>query len=203
MDPGNRLCSECGQKPAEYLCSCSTLETFLCEEHLLDHKSHQFSPIALLQDHEDSTYVSRLEAFPRVSEEALGSIEQVDRAITELAAKVEKIKAALTTLCTEKVRELQEMRASLTRDIPLALEEVERTLAEKQPLLNTIYGHLFRKRIERAGPLQLFTFTINTGSPQALLSIHSELPSPQDLLPPTTLSWVYRNKAFLFATTYV
>lgn len=200
MDSVYRLCSDCGSKTAEFFCSCSDPETFLCEEHLSTHTAqvsegeHQSWRITLLQCYKSPAFLHRLEAFPRVRDEAFSSIEQVNTAITELTNKVEEIKAALTVLCSEKVKELLDMKASLIKHISLALEEVERTLTEEEPLLNTLYGNFLRQYIEKTGPLEIFSFTIEICTP--LLSVHSQL-SPQ-YYPSTTLAAVWRDGAYLY-----
>lgn len=207
MDPSNTLCNHCDAlqqlwgKTAEFFCSCTNPETFLCSACLHKHisrmpkKGHRHWPIALLPNYKKDSCLKRLEAFPRVSEEALGCVGQIDTAITELTAKVEEIKATLTALCTEKVRELQDIKANLTKEISFALAEVKRTLLEEQPLLLTYFGPLIRKHIGKTDPLQLFTFTIE--APETLLSVHIQLANSQDNKP-AQLAGMYHNGAFLY-----
>ena len=99
----------------------------------------------------------------------MGCIAEVERAITEVTARVQELQAALTVLGTEKIRELQEMKVFLGREITTSLEEVERTLAEEKPVLVTQYAQVIRERIENISPLHLFACTIETCSPSALL----------------------------------
>lgn len=97
------------------------------------------------------------------------------KAIIELIPKIEEIKKTFKILWTDKVKKLQEMKASLTRDIPMALEEVERTFTWQQLLLRTNHGILFRKQLEKADPLQPFT-SLEASSP---LDVHRTV-IPQD-----------------------
>jgi hypothetical protein len=204
MEPGNRLCEVCGRERAEFFCSCTVPETMLCDSCLLKHtrkvsrKGHQSWPSSLLPTYKNTGFLERLEAFPRVSEEAIECIGQVERAIRELTAGVEAIQSALTAFCEEKVKELREMKESLARGIPAALEEVERTLMEDQPLLTTQYGPLFRKLTEKDTPLQLFTYIIETFDPLTLINVQYALTNPQELSPPSRLAGVFNDGVFLY-----
>lgn len=199
----NRLCSCCAVKIAEFFCTCTDPETFLCDEHQLKHTrtsagGHTIWPLSQLPHYKNPGYLLRLKAFPRVREEATGCVWQVEKAIAELTASVDEMKAALSAFCVEKVRELQEIKANLQRDISLALEETERTLTENEPLLSTRYGPLLRDRTEKAAPLQLFSFTLETRPAHTFLSVTSKLTNPQDLLLPAKFAGVFNNRAFLY-----
>ena len=196
----NTVCGDCTSKVAEYFCTCTDPLTYLCAEHQLKHtsqrtaKGHRIWSILQLPVYNNLRY----QAFLEVSEEVKGCIRQVERASEELTAKVDELKAFLTRFCAEKVRELQEIKVSLARDIAMGLEEVERTLAEEQPHLITLYGPLIRDRTEKGDSLQLFDFTIEASSPPAILSFTSQLASPQDLLQPTSLAGVFNDRISLY-----
>lgn len=195
----NEVCGDCRAGAAEYFCTCTDPLTYLCEKHQLKHtsrrtaKGHQVRPISEILLYNNPRY----QAFLRVSEEAQRSSKQTERAIKELTEKVEEIKAFLTTFYEEKVRGIQEINVSLGRDIPMSLEEVERTLAEEHPHLTTLYGPLLRECIERGSPLQLFNFSIEASSPHGILCCHVQLASPQRLQP-STLTGVFNDQAYLY-----
>lgn len=203
MDQGNRLCVNCEYRVAEFFCSCTDPGTFLCEACLGKHsrlassKGHQTWPISLALHNKDPRYLARMQALPRVSEQGRACIGEVEQAITEITARMQELQAALTVFCMEKIRKLQEIKAFLTREITIALEEVERTLAEEDPRLITQYGPAFRARTENMSPLALFTCLIETSAPQALLRIESRVASPQELSS-TTLTGVFGGQAFVY-----
>lgn len=66
-------------------------------------------------------------------EEGNNCIGQVEKAIVELTEKMKELQEGLTAVYNEKVIELLEIKDYLARSIPVALEEVERTLAEEDP----------------------------------------------------------------------
>ena len=201
METGNRLCGDCGCKVADFFCSCTEPETFLCEEHLSKHtrkmsrKGHQSWPISALRNYKNPRFLDRLEAFPRVRDEAMEAIREVDRAIAELSATVEELKSTLLALFTEKMNELQEIKANLMREIPAALEEVERTLPEEQPVLISEYSALIRGCAERCSSLQIFTCAVKACPPQSFFSVCYHFASPP---PPERLAGLYNNQAFLY-----
>jgi hypothetical protein len=123
------------------------------------------------------------------------AIREVDKAIAELSATMEEIKAALLALFTEKMNELQEIKGNLMREIPAALEEVERTLPEEQPILITEYSALIRESTERSSSLQIFTCTVKACPPQSFFSVNYHFASPP---PPERLAGMYNNQAFLY-----
>lgn len=203
MDQDNKLCISCSRGVAEFYCSCTDPATFLCEGCLGKHsrlaslKGHQTWPVSLPQSSKNPLYSARLQALPLVREEAMGCIGEVERAITEVTARVQELQAALTLFGTEKVRELQDMKVFLSREISKALEEVERTLAEEQPLLVTQYGQVIRQRTESMAPLHLFACTVEICPPQALLRIAPRLITAQELNS-TQLTGVFGNQAFVY-----
>ena len=103
--------------------------------------------------------------------------------IEEVTAKVEELRTALEVLYSEKMQELQEMKAHVSA----SLEEVERTLAEEQPPLTTKFAPHIRHCTEHSAPLHLFTCSVS--SSPALLQL---------TLQPTTLAGVWCNTAFLY-----
>ena len=204
MDQDNRVCVDCGHKTAEFFCSCTTPETFLCDNCLVKHtrrmsrKGHQPWPLAALLHYQNPQFLVRLEALNGVRVEAMKSIGMVEKTIAEFTAKIEEMQAALAAFCTEKVRQLQEIKACLSKDISAALEEVEKTLTQDQPLFASQYAALFRNRTEKLAPMELFTYKITSLSPLELVKIDFQLVNPQELLRHATLVGVYGNEAFLY-----
>ena len=195
---GNRLCDECGLKNADYFCSCTDLETFLCKKHIKKHmlkmsgKEHQMRLLSLLLNYKSPRYLKRRETFSAVFEEADGVGKEVDRAMEEVSIKVEGIRAALNTLYADKMQELQKIKDNLARDVPIALKEVERTLGEEHPRLTALYASLIRDCIDLPAPLRLFTFSVSSCEPEALLRVSTHLAAPK------RLAGVWMNKAFLY-----
>jgi len=203
MNSENRLCGDCRLKDAEFFCSCTEPEATLCASCLPSHtrklsrKGHQSWSLCFLHLYKNPHYVERANAFTSVHAAVLSSLEEVDRAIAEFSAKVREVQAQLTTLCTEKVRQLQKLRAELARDLPIALEEVQETLGEEQPRLNSLYACLIRNCIEQATSLQLFTYSVTSGSMQAFLDLGFHIATLEDIRP-ARFAGVHANEAFLY-----
>ena len=189
----------CGRSAAKFFCACTAPETLLCENCLGKHMSqdlmlvHQTRQIELLRIYKNPQGMERMAALRKVREEAMQSIQEVDRAITEFSTKVQELIVALTVLRATKVEELQGVKATLAREVPCGLEEVERTLAEERPLLTTQFGPVFRERIDKPAPLSLFAYTMETCSSLALLRFH--LANSQEI---SRFAGVYEDKVFLY-----
>ena len=175
----------------------------LCETCLGKHisqelmRAHHTRPIALMLHYKNPRCLERMTALRRVRESAQRSLLEVDRAISELDAKVQEMIDSLVALRATKVEQLQVLKATLAREVPLGLEEVERTLPEERPLLTTQFGPLFRECTQRTAPLRLFTYSLEACSPLALLHFRFQLEATQQLLP-ASFAGVYHDQAFLY-----
>jgi len=190
MDPGNRLCLECGMRTAELFCTCTDPETFLCEQCLPKHSKkrsrtgHPTWPISDLLSYKDPRYFDRQEAFPTIQAQARQGVTEVDRAVAEYSALVERVIKEIRTSSNRVIEQLKGIKTTLSADVESALEEVERTLAEQQPLLRSKYGGVFRALVEKPAPFQLFLFSPPTCSvsTQSLLTLEFHLRLPTELL---------------------
>ena len=122
-----------------------------------------------------------------------GSVEDVDRIIAELVAKVEELKAALTALCRVKVAELEQLKAELSRDVEKALMEVENSLAEEHPRL-TPYAALFRDVIESPRSVPLFSYQLEINS-LAPFQISYARVKPQDVPTASSIATISRSRS--------
>jgi len=75
-------------------------------------------------------------------------------------------------MCEVPRQKVGELRA-LQVDVEASLEEVERTLAEEQPLLASRFGTVFRGLAEHFQPLRLFPYSLKTSSSQAVVTLNS------------------------------
>lgn len=192
MNPENSLCASCRRKEAEVFCACISPESLLCGDCIRKHiisnpwKEHTTRPLSLLHSYKIPGFFPRLEArreaFPKVREEALKSLQSIDKAIVEFSALVEQTLKALIAHKEATTTKLCETQTYLSREVQYALEEVERTLGEDQPRLATLYGPAFRAMTEQLHSFQLFSFTLSSTTPQSLASIQTHIIPPQDLL---------------------
>jgi len=191
MDPENSLCTSCRRREAEMFCACTSPETLLCgnciRKHIINNpwKEHCARPINLLRSYKIPGFFPRFEArrdtFPKVREQALTSLQSIDKALAEFSALAQKTAREILTHAEATQTKLQETQIYLSREVQFALEEVERTLGEDQPRLTTLYGPAFRGMTEKPQPFQLFTFTISSAPPQTVISIQPNIVLPQDL----------------------
>jgi len=118
-------------------------------------------------------------------------IEEMDRAVAELTAEVEETHRKLLAAFQEKMGILKEMRAELAREVPVALEAVEETLAHSQPALHTDYAALFRHLADCPRPFRLFSYTLHP-SPLPTLAFQCQLASPQALYP-SQFTYIFKD----------
>lgn len=192
MNPENSLCASCRRKEAEVFCACISPEALLCgdciRKHIINNpwKEHTTRPLSLLRSYKIPGFFPRLEArreaFPKVREEALNSLQSIDKAILEFTALVEQTLKDLLTHKEATTTKLRETQIYLSREVQFALEEVERTLGEDQPRLATLYGPAFRAMTEQSHSFQLFSFTLYSTAPTSLVSIQPRITPPQDIL---------------------
>lgn len=172
-------------------CACTDPETLLCgtciRKHIISNpwKEHCARPLSLLRSYKIPGFFPRFEArrdaFPKVREQALASLQSIDKALAEFSALAQKTVREILIYAENTEKKLRETQVSLSREVQFALEEVERTLGEDQPRLNTLYGPAFRGMTEEPRPFQLFTFTLCSAPPQSTLCIQSQIIPPQDL----------------------
>lgn len=224
MDSANVLCSSCKSITAQLFCACTSPETYLCErcvgKHILSKSSgkHEPWPLNQLPYYQIPGYFERLhvreETLPQVREQAWKSVAEVDKAINDYSTHVDRVISELYAYSKKVIEELKVTKAKLNTDIAAALEEVERTVMEDQPKLDTLYGPLFRDLAETPRRIQLFSYTLELSAapPSTLVTLNSVLPSPQTLLPPpkpssaplqvlpppTRLAGVYYNSAYVY-----
>lgn len=199
-------------------CACTSPETYLCErcvsKHIISSPSVQHMPWALeqLRYYKIPGYFDRLkgrkEAFPSVKEQTLTALGEIDKAIEEYSALVEKIIWDLIIHSKEVIEELKAKKGKLSTNIEAALEEVERTMKEDKPTLSSFYGSWFRDVTETNRTLQLCQVRIQASvtQPSDLVNVHCSLAKPpkpakagQKLASyPQRLSGVYKNQVFLY-----
>ena len=192
-------CQSCKAKPATWFCTCTETESCFCDECFLKHsrqvqrQGHKPWPISALPGYKNPRYFDRQEAFPGFQSQIRGSVEDVDRIIAELVAKVEELKAALTALCRVKVAELEQLKAELSRDVEKALMEVENSLAEEHPRL-TPYAALFRDVIESPRSVPLFSYQLEINS-LAPFQISYARVKPQDVPTASSIATISRSRS--------
>lgn len=120
----------------------------------------------------------------------------------ELTEKMKELQEGLTAVYNEKVKELLEIKDYLARSIPVALEEVERTLAEEDPLLISQFGPLLREYTEKPGLHQLFTYKVEASSSFNLLRVQTKLPDNYALNPAPRYAGVFKDQAFTYSVNF-
>lgn len=135
----------------------------------------------------------RIASLPEVKNQALKSIGEVDRALNEYAVAVDGVLSVykdkvdmdvqelqqriaqilftadsvvhdIQAKADEEIAQLQQIKIDLIREVHEALEEVERTLAEDNPLLTFHYSPVLRNFTEAFQPFCLFSFHIHTSA---------------------------------------
>jgi len=194
MSTGNCLCSVCGYRAAEMFCPCTSPETFLCANCVGSHnikrggRAHTIWPIELLDGYKIPGYAehfqTRTELFPQVRIQVLEQVALVDKAIKEFTDAIEKAIWEIMQYGKKTTTELQALRTELSREAETALEEVERTLAEDKPQLTSCLGSVFRALSEDLRPFQLFSYSLNTSSTLAVVTLTSQLHLSQTAVQP-------------------
>lgn len=179
MERENDLCSLCLQQGSMF-CPCTNPETVMCTRCIEEHSkknsrtTHQALPIKQLRHYKVPGYFDRLQirmvSIAKVREQALDNIREVDRAIDDYNLRVETAIWEVMANARMVVAELNQVKTELIRDINAALEEVELTLVEDQPVLTTHYGPVFRGLAQRFQPFHLFKFDIQAHAPQTRVS---------------------------------
>ena len=208
MEVANAFCGRCGSF-AQMFCPCTTPETFLCENCVIKHLSEkpglQHSPKPLAEftyytiPHYYEHFDKRMRNLHRIKDETRTNVLKFDDVIEEFTQKIQGFVTDLTTYAEKVVKELKEMKGKMERDTEIALEEVEKTLREENPELNSEYGPLLRKLVETSSSLELFTCTVlSTPVPaqNSLISLETHLASMQDLKP--VFASVYGKNAILY-----
>jgi len=209
MHADNVLCFNCQSSAPHVFCACTTPETVLCDSCMSKHVRnnprvpHSTQPLDQLPYYKISGYYDRLqvreEAFPKVKVQALKSVEDIDRAVKDYTAQVEKFIWELIAHSQKVITELKETQAMLRSEVQSALEEVQRTLKEDKPQLSTRFGAALRDLAQIPRTFQLFSYSLKaTASPQSLVPLQTQLAAPQDLFIPVKFAGVFKDKAFLY-----
>lgn len=183
MEAGNSLCSECGRGRVECFCTCSGTESLLCSSCFLKHvakaprKEHPMRLIETLPFFRIPGYYERLEArtsaWPLVHEQALLSLQTVDRATEEITAETEKAIAILRQRCADYTEELRQIKSR----IQAAVEEVENTLNDDSPALKTELSQAIREALMKPGDgLKLFSYHIESKNGAITMGFFEEMP---------------------------
>ena len=179
MEGQSWLCSICSHANASMFCTCTGSEVLLCVACVGTHFQKTRGKHHVTYDIQDRPYFripcylehrnAREEVFPTVKESVLASAREVEKCIEEYCTRVDQVIAALGKLKTETVEMLKGKKAEIER----SLEEVEATLANPQPELNTPHGKSIRKAVDsNSADIQLFTYTLTVGSLESLLTVN-------------------------------
>lgn len=204
------LCGYC-QRESTQFCACASPGTFLCErcvsEHIVNNPALRHAPMHLnqLPDYKIPGFFVRLkarqEAFPRVQAQVWENVTAVEKLAAELIALEKRVISEIQTSFAQKRQTLNEARAYLCRSFTTALEEVEKTLTEDKPRLNSLYGPMFRHRTESpgTGTLQIFfpNVVISDTSPASFVSLEPQILRPNESY---RFAWVSMNQAYLYET---
>jgi len=167
MEGQGWTCSSCQTGQADSFCTCTGVATLFCEACFFKHyqaykwKQHPSYPVSALSSYSSPGYMDRLQArtndFPCLREHVMKSISEVDKCETELTVRTQETVAALTQYCGAMVEWLRGKKAEMYA----ALGEVEATMLEERPALQTTYGQVIRDRLEmRATDVTLFAYTL-------------------------------------------
>lgn len=190
----NMSCSACSQHPAEMFCACTIPETLLCRICVIYHgrdtpgNLHAVQHLSMLPYYKIPGYFQRAkcrsDTFPQVKAVALESLQEIDKAIREYRQTVESMLLRIGKHSQSALSKLEMMKECMTEAVNTALEEVERTMAEDQPVLQTQYGPALRQLAEKCQPRRLFAFSVETCSvpAEAIVTLSYALPQPQDLI---------------------
>lgn len=186
-------CTVCPNHAAEMFCACTIPETLLCRNCVIYHgrdtpgNLHACQHISLLPYYKIPGYFQRAkcrsDTFPQVKAVALESLQEIDTAIREYRQTVESVLLRIGKHSQNVLSKLEMMKVTVTEAVETALQEVERTIAEDQPVLQTLYGPALRQLAEKCQPRRLFAFSVETCSvpAEAVVTLSYALPQPQDL----------------------
>jgi len=119
-------------KTAELFCTCTGTEIFFCRECLFLHSQkrtrggHPTWPISDLSIYQDHGYFDRQEAFCTVPAQAKQMVQEVDKAIEEYQALVDKVIEEILNSSQTIIAELMQVKAQLSTEVQTSLEEVEK-----------------------------------------------------------------------------
>lgn len=148
-------CSVCSSTCVAYFCTCAEPEVCLCSQCSLKHvlkvtrEGHALRPISLLKQYRCPLFLARCKALPFVFQQTYSWVDDLETVITEFTQRVQATVTALTSLCQEKTAQLRQIKAELTTGVAEALEEVERTLGEEKPQLQSRFGAEIRAMVEQ------------------------------------------------------
>lgn len=176
-----QVCTACHQAPASFFCSCQDPEPLFCSPCFLAHTSlaptlrHHMQPIAAYRS---PGYYDRLQvrslAITQVKDQALASVDQVDKAIEEFTDQTEEVMKALRRYWTHALSWMDKYKRELLSDVQVGLEELERTLADDHPVLTSKLGPTLRAYAEMGcTQFELFSYKLTSKSlePQDLITL--------------------------------
>ena len=91
----------------------------------------------------------------------LSNLTDIDNCIQKITLEVEKVIIAAQSYKEKTISALQALRTTLEGDINIAVEEVERTLQDDIPILETPLAVRLRECREDTGPLKLVSWEAN------------------------------------------
>lgn len=141
---------------------------------------------------------TRKETFSRVRQQALQSVEEVNKAITKYSALMEKAIWDLVFESDTLLRQLKDTELKLRNDIEAALEEVERTLGEDRPRFTSFYGPVLRDMVETSRTAPLFSYSLHVSPLSCPVTLQYQVASPHELLQAERLALAFGNKALLY-----
>ena len=172
------VCNSCKAHQAESFCVCTDPSTLLCEHCFAAHHQknktwqHLTYPIAALKYAHEPEYLdkllNRISFFTQIRKQTEQNLAKIEKCGQEYAEKAEELIHILVTQAKETASSLQQR----SRDIEASLAEVEATLVNKDPELQTPYGSIMRDHLDcQSADFDLFHYDINVSLPQSLISL--------------------------------
>lgn len=178
---GNTLvCTSCLLHQAESFCICTDPSTLLCGQCLDAHHQknktgqHLTYPIAALQHAKEPNYLvnllHRIGFFAQIRKQTEHNLAEIEKCTQEFVAKTEELIHMLVTQSKEVTASLRQR----SREIEASLAEVEATLTEQHPQLQTPYGAIMREHLDcKSADFELFYYEIDVPQPQSLISLRA------------------------------
>jgi len=126
----SQYCMECTHRPTELYCTCTNPETLLCVVCLLPPlkkltgKGHSSWPLSDLFNDKDPQHLERQKTLTTIQTQAREGVMKGDRAIEQYSTLVEKVIREIRTEADQTVEQLITVRAQLSAEVEVALEEV-------------------------------------------------------------------------------
>jgi len=161
------VCSRCREKDATCFCGCVPEDLLLCEKCCKEHVDkaqelvHFTMPISMYGKHMKPGFYERLEdrsGYVKAKTALLSNLAYIDNCIAQVGVEVDKVVAAAQCYKEKTVSALLVLRSTLETDINTAVEEVERTLQDDIPLLETALSVRLRECRKDIALLRLVTW---------------------------------------------